>query len=118
MGGGGGGGRGGICDQTPLSIVWPGFQYGEACSMKKALDFREHYDYSKGKEQQEESCLEKFSKFLGYPMDGFEDEILDLVQRIDTKRKKGKAKECLTLSKFDRGIKEIKMVSKREGRKE
>ena len=68
-----------ICDQTPLSIVRPGFQYEEAYSMEKALDFREYSYYSLGKEQWEKICLEKFSKFLGYPMDGFEDEILDLV---------------------------------------
>ena len=46
----GGEGGGDICDQTPLSIVRPGFQYGEACSMGKALDFREHSDYSLGRE--------------------------------------------------------------------
>ena len=50
--------------------------------MEKALDFREHSNYSFGKEQWEESCLEEFSKFLGYSVDGFEDEILDLVQGI------------------------------------
>ena len=49
-----------ICEQTPLSIVRPDFQYGEACSMEKALDFREHFDYSLGEEQWEASCLEKF----------------------------------------------------------
>ena len=85
--------------------------------MEKALDFREHSDYSLGKEQWEESCLEKFSKFLGYLVNGFEDEILDLVQRIDTKRKKGKAKECLTLSKFDRELKKLKWSLKEKGGK-
>ena len=43
-------GGGDICDQTPLSIVRLGFQYGEACSMGKALDFREHSNYSLGRE--------------------------------------------------------------------
>ena len=90
----------------------PGFQYIEACSMEKALDFREHFDYSFGKEQWEDSCLEKFSKFLGYPVDGLEDEILDLVHGIDTKRKKGKAKECLSLSKFDRELNKLKLSLK------
>ena len=67
--------------------------------------------------QWEESCLENFSKFLGFPVDGFQEQIPELVQRIDARRKKGKAKECLTLTKFDWELKKFEWSLKGKGGK-
>ena len=54
-----------------------------------------------------ESCLAKFSKFMGLPMKGFEEEILDLMKRIKGKRLKGTGKGGLVITKFDREIKKL-----------
>ena len=40
----------------------------------------------------EESCLAKFSEFLGFLIEGFKEEILELMSRINFRRQKGKGK--------------------------
>ena len=40
----------------------------------------------------EESCLLRFSKFLGMALEGYEEEILDLKKKISNRRQKGKGK--------------------------
>ena len=41
----------------------------------------------------EESCLLRFSKFLGMSLEGYEDEVLDLMYKISDRRQKGKGKK-------------------------
>ena len=40
----------------------------------------------------EESCLAKFCEFLGFPTEGFEEEILELMTKINSRRQKGKGR--------------------------
>ena len=52
------------------------------------------------------SCLAKFSEFLGFPIKGFEKEILDLLRNLVAQQKSGKEKGNMTVSKSDRETKE------------
>ena len=53
-------------------------------------------------EKWEESCLEKFSHFLGFPTEGLEKEILSFLIKIRKRREKIHSKELLEKSKFER----------------
>ena len=66
----------------------------------------------------EESCLAKFSKFLGLPIKGFEGKFMDMVKRIRLRQKKGRDKGTMTLTKFDREIKKTGVVYKGKGRED
>ena len=60
-----------------------------------------------GGEGWEESRLARFNICMGFPIKGFQEEILDMVQRMDAKRKKGKGKGGQVNTKFDRELKKL-----------
>ena len=55
----------------------------------------------------EESCLAKFCVFLGFPIEGFEEEILELMTKINSQRQKGKGRGGAVSTKFDRELKKL-----------
>ena len=65
----------------------------------------------------EESCLAKFSEFLGFPTEGFKGEILELMSRINARRQKGKGKRGVVSTKFDRELKKLEWNVMDSGRK-
>ena len=66
----------------------------------------------------EESCLIKFSKCMGLPTKGFEEEIVDLMTRVSGRRFTDKGKWVQSSTKFDRELKRLKWtVKEKEGSK-
>ena len=65
----------------------------------------------------EESCLAKFSEFLGFPIEGFKEEILELMTRINSRRQKRKGKGGVVSTKFDRELKKLEWNVMDSGRK-
>ena len=65
----------------------------------------------------EESCLAKFSEFLGLPIEGFKEEILELMTRINSRRQKRKGKGGAVSTKFDRELKKLEWNVMDSGRK-
>ena len=55
----------------------------------------------------EESCLARFSKFLGFSTSGHEEEILGFMKRFNVGRQKGKGKGGDRTTKFDREMKKL-----------
>ena len=55
----------------------------------------------------EESCLARFSKFLGFSTSGHEEEILEFLKRFNVGRRKGKGKGGNRITKFDREMKKL-----------
>ena len=55
----------------------------------------------------EDSSLAKFSRLLAFPTKGFEEEILIPLQRIKSRREKGKKKICLVTTNFDHELKKL-----------
>ena len=60
---------------------------------------------SEEEDQWNEGCLARFSKFMGFPIDGYEDEIVVLMKKISSRRKKGKGGQ--TSTKFDKELKKL-----------
>ena len=65
----------------------------------------------------EESCLAKFSEFLGFPIEGFKEEILELMTRINSRRQKRKGMGGAVSTKFDRELKKLEWNVMDSGRK-
>ena len=65
----------------------------------------------------EESCLAKFSEFLGFPIVDFKEEILELMTRIKSRRQKRKGKGGAVSTKFDRELKKLEWNVMDSGRK-
>ena len=67
----------------------------------------------------EESCLFLFSRFLGFSVDGYEDEIFNLMNRICERRSMVKGKGVQGTTKFDSEIKKLEwnMKEKEKSRK-
>ena len=55
----------------------------------------------------EESCLLLFSRFLGFSVDGYEDENFNLMNSICERRSTVKGKGVQGTTKFNRGIKKL-----------
>ena len=55
----------------------------------------------------EESCLARFSKFLGFSTVRYEELILDFMNKINTSRQKIKGKGGARTTKFDRELKKL-----------
>ena len=53
------------------------------------------------------SCLARFSKFLGFSMEGFEGEILNLLLRTKRRREQNNKKGTLGSIKFDCELKKL-----------
>ena len=63
----------------------------------------------------EESGLARFSKFLGFPTEGLEKEILNFLTKIRKRREKIHSKELLEKSKFERELKRLECSINYEG---
>ena len=57
-----------------------------------------------------EGCLARFSKFMGLPIDGYEDEIVVLMKKIISRRRKGKGKGGQISTKFDKEMKKLEWM--------
>ena len=55
----------------------------------------------------EDNCLTKFSRLLGFSTEGFKGEILNLLQRIKSRREKSKKKVYSVTTMFDRELKRL-----------
>ena len=64
----------------------------------------------------EESCLLRFSKFVGMSPKGYEDELLGLMYKISDRRQKGKGKEMEGTTKFDKEMKKLEWIVQDKGR--
>ena len=62
---------------------------------------------NENEEKWEESSLEKFSHFLGFPTEGLEKEILSFLIKIRKRREKIHSKELLEKSKLERELKRL-----------
>ena len=67
----------------------------------------------------EESCLLLFNRFLGFSVDGYEDEIFNMINNICEKRSTVKGKGVQGTTKFDRERKKLEwnMQEKEKSRK-
>ena len=63
----------------------------------------------------EESGLARFNKFLGFPTEGLEKEILNFLTKIRKRREKIHSKELLEKSKFERELKRLECSINYEG---
>ena len=60
----------------------------------------------------EDSCLARFSKFMRFPIEDYNDKILDLMYKIDARSKKGKGKRGQPSTKYDRELKKLEWMVK------
>ena len=60
-----------------------------------------------GYEKWEDSCLVKFSEFLGFPTVGFESEIMDLLRNMVVKQHQEENKGAITMSRCERELKKL-----------
>ena len=65
----------------------------------------------------EESCLAKFSEFLGFPIEGFKEEILEFMTKINSQIPKSKGKGGSVSTKFDRELNKLEWNVMDKGRK-
>ena len=59
--------------------------------------------------------LDEIQQGNGLPIEGFEDEIVDLMTRINKSRIKGIEKRTQRLTKFDRAMKNLEWIVKEKG---
>ena len=119
---------------APLAILPPSSSTRPLCRDLVAVEEREvqqckdgDKDENRGKEflaedteSWEESCLARFSKFLGFSTTGHEEEILEFLKRFNVGRKRGKGKGGDKITKFDREMKKLAwnvtdMIRKKDG---
>ena len=60
-----------------------------------------------GYEKWEDSCLVKFSEFLGFPTVGFKSEIMDLLRKMAVKQHQEENKGAITMSRCERELKKL-----------
>ena len=113
--------------QIPLQILAP--NYSTICSRRETVVREEQQPIQcLGGEKVEggvridvvpweESCLAKFSEFLGFPIEGFKEEFLELMTRINSRRQKRKGKGGAVSTKFDRELKKLEWNVMDSGRK-
>ena len=65
----------------------------------------------------ENSCLVKFSEFLGFPTKGFEKEILNLLRNLVASQKLSKEKRSLSVSKSERELRRLRSTINYNGNK-
>ena len=58
-------------------------------------------------ENWEDSCLVKFSDFLGFSMGGFENEVLGLVRKMVAMQQNDKKKGVVTTTRCERELKKL-----------
>ena len=103
--------------QKPLRVIGPedgsiddGLRWGkEIVLVEECCSPRYWTEGEKGQSEEEdqwsEGCLARFSKFMGLPIDGYKDEIVVLMKKISSRRKKGKGGQINT--KFDKEMKKL-----------
>ena len=64
----------------------------------------------------EESCLLRFNHFLGMSLEGYEEEVLDLMNKICGRRHEGKGKEEQGTTKLYREMKKLEWITKEKVR--
>ena len=69
-----------------------------------------------GYEKWEDSCLIKFSEFLGFSTAGFESEILGLLSKIVAKQNQGENKGVIIKSRCERELKKLVCTINYDGR--
>ena len=67
-------------------------------------------------ENWEDSCLIKFSEFLGFSTVGFESEILDLLRKIVARQHQGENKGAVTTTRCERELKKLVCTINYDGR--
>ena len=112
---------------TPLRVILPTDVEGSVQEEGELVEGRELVvsqsgdlageDEEEGKEDDHlrEICLMRFSKVMGLTIQGFEDEIVDLMTRIIKNRIKGAEKGTRRLTKFDRAMKNLEWTIKEKG---
>ncbi|RVW57234.1 hypothetical protein CK203_099691 [Vitis vinifera] len=65
----------------------------------------------------EESDLARFNKYLGFPIEGLEKDILDFLVKIQKRRERVHSKTLLEKSKFERELKRLECSINYEGGK-
>ena len=80
---------------------------------KFQCDLAENWKYGSW----ESSCLVKFSEFLGFPMKGFEKEILNLFGKLVASLKMCKEKGSMSVSKSERELRRLRSTINYNGNK-
>ena len=81
--------------------------------MKCNSDLAEKWKYGRW----ESSCLVKFSEFLGFPTKGFENEIMNLLEKLVTSQTRGKEKGSQSVSKSERELRRLRSTVNYNGSK-
>ena len=91
---------------SPGAISDVGEEFGEVGqrNMKVQVELLENWKYGSW----ENSCLAKFSEFLGFPIKGFEKEILNLLGKLVASQKMCKEKGHLSVSKSERELRRLR----------
>ena len=106
---------------TPLAILPPSSSTRPPCLDLVAMHGRELQQCEDGDKDEnrgtealsevteswDESCLARFSKFLGFSTVGHEEEVLEFLKRFNVGRKRGKEKGGDRTTKFDREMKKL-----------
>ena len=106
---------------TPLALLPPPSSARPLCWDLVAVEEREVKQCEEGDKNEnrgkellvedtvswEESCLARFSKFLGFSTSGHEEEILEFLKRFNVGRKRGKGQGGNRITKFDREMKKL-----------
>ena len=79
----------------------------QQCENGDKDEYRGNETILEGTESWDESCLARFSKFLGFSTAGHEEEILEFLKRFNVGRKRGKGKGGDRTTKFDREMKKL-----------
>ena len=64
----------------------------------------------------EDSCLIKFNEFLGVPMAGFEEEILELLQKMESQQQRDKRKGYPTEIRCERELRKLECTINYSGK--
>ena len=110
-------GSGGPYIQTPLRVVALKLMVVEETQFSQSENPK---DLGPMEDQEgvpwEESCLMNFSKCMGMSIEGFEDEFLELMNKVSDRRQKGKGKGAHNSTKFARELKKLEWNVKEKGR--
>ena len=81
--------------------------------MKCNFDLTEKWKYVSW----DSSCLVKFSEFLGFPTKGFENEIMNLLEKLVASQTRGKEKGSQSVSKSERELRRLRSTVNYNGGK-